>query len=112
MIRSMTILLVGLLLVSGGTGAATKNGFELERSLVKPAEIRRGGPPKDGIPAIVRPRFVTADAVDFLAPQDRVLGLVLNGVPRAYAVKILDWHEVVNYSTQASNRGVTYVSLC
>ncbi len=107
----ITILLVFLLWIAGAA-AVTKNGFQLQPSLVKPAEIRRGGPPKDGIPAIVRPQFVKANAVDFLAPEDRVLGLDLDRVPRAYAVKILDWHEVVNDWTQPSRVLVTYCPLC
>ena len=57
--------------------------------------IERGGPPKDGIPAIDRPLFVSARAAQ-LNDEDRVLGIVSGGTARAYPVRILNWHEVVN----------------
>ena len=57
--------------------------------------FERGGPPKDGIPAIDKPRFVAASQAR-LADDDRVLGVERNGVARAYPVRILNWHEVVN----------------
>jgi hypothetical protein len=105
-------LFMSLLWSEAALAAAVKNGFQLEPGLVKPASIRRGGPPRDGIPAIVRPRFVAAQAVDFLTGEDRVLGVDVDGVPRAYAVKILDWHEVVNDWSQATDLLVTYCPLC
>lgn len=112
MSRFVALLFVLLSALPDPAVSAVKNGFELKPGLVKPADIRRGGPPKDGIPAIVRPRFVKAAAIDFLDSGDRVLGLVLDGVPRAYAVKILDWHEVVNDRTQPTPVLVTYCPLC
>ncbi|MCZ6711584.1 MAG: DUF3179 domain-containing protein [Gammaproteobacteria bacterium] len=105
------LMLLSLVWMAAAT-AVTKNGFQLQPGLLKPAQIRSGGPPKDGIPAINRPQFVRANDVDFLAPEDRVLGLDLDGVPRAYAVKILDWHEVVNDWTRPSRVVVTYCPLC
>jgi hypothetical protein len=38
------------------------NGFDLAGASVPISAIERGGPPKDGIPAIDRPRFVSAEA--------------------------------------------------
>src|SRR5262245_49199459 len=35
-------------------------GFDLTRHNVPPGEILDGGPPKDGIPAILQPKFVSA----------------------------------------------------
>ena len=60
-------------------------------------EIEAGGPPKDGIPALTDPSFVSAkEANKFLQSWDRVLGVEHRGVAKAYPIKILDWHEVVN----------------
>jgi hypothetical protein len=53
-------------------------------------EIHAGGPPRDGIPSIDRPRFVDADDADRLKAADRVLGLDLNGVVKAYPIGILN----------------------
>ena len=53
--------------------------------------------PKDAIPAIMDPEFVTGDeAEDQMSPTERVLGLSINGDHRAYSVPALSSHEVVN----------------
>ena len=73
-------------------------GFTLDNAIVPAEEILSGGPPKDGIPALLKPKFVPADKVDFLGPDDQVIGVVISGQPKAYPIKILNWHEVVNDS--------------
>lgn len=60
------------------------------------AQIMSGGPPRDGIPALFEPRTLPAQYVDFLNDNDQVLGVVHNGVSRAYPTRILSWHELVN----------------
>jgi|FaiFalDrversion2_1042247.scaffolds.fasta_scaffold01394_3 hypothetical protein len=71
--------------------------FDVTKHSVPIEEIRGGGPPKDGIPALDNPRFVSAkEAEKFLSRQDRVLGVALNGAAKAYPLKILNWHEIVN----------------
>ena len=60
-------------------------------------DIEAGGPPKDGIPALTDPSFVSAKKADkFLKSWERVLGVEHKGVAKAYPIKILNWHEVVN----------------
>jgi hypothetical protein len=70
--------------------------FNLNNTVVPKEEIRSGGPPKDGIPAILNPRFVQADQADFLNPSDSAIGLRMGKTTKAYPIKILNWHEVVN----------------
>lgn len=43
---------------------------------------------------------------------DRVLGLFLGGVVRAYPVRILNWHEIVNDRVDGHPVAVTYCPLC
>ena len=81
--------------LSTAAAARTLNGFDLKDSLVPPDQILPGGPGRDGIPAIDAPKFVKASAAN-LAAADRVLGLVHNGAVKAYPVRILNWHEIVN----------------
>ena len=71
-------------------------GFALDNAIVPREEILAGGPPKDGIPALLKPKFVGVDQADFLSPEDQVIGVVMSGQPKAYPIKILNWHEVVN----------------
>jgi hypothetical protein len=60
-------------------------------------DIQGGGPPRDGIPALFSPDDISAkDADRLLTPGERVLGIRINGVARAYPIRILSWHELVN----------------
>lgn len=88
------------------------NGFDLSNLSVSREYVKSGGPPRDGIPAIDQPLFVAADKAGFLSPSDRVLGLSLEGVAKAYPIKILDRHEVVNDRFGDQPVAVTYCPLC
>lgn len=90
---------------------AAFNGFDLSQASVPLQAIQRGGPPRDGIPAIDRPSFLPA-AKARLADGDRVLGVALGGIARAYPVRILNWHEVVNDRFGERVVAVTYCPLC
>ncbi len=72
--------------------------------------VRSGGPGKDGIPSIDRPRFHSA-AEARLAPNDRVIGLYLGGEARAYPQRILVWHEIVNDTVDGRPVSITYCPL-
>lgn len=91
--------------------ARTLNGFDLSGALVPASAIEAGGPPRDGIPAIDQPRFVE-DARAGLDPADRILGLERQGIARAYPVRILNWHEIVNDRLGDEPVAVTYCPLC
>jgi hypothetical protein len=60
--------------------------------------VLSGGVPRDGIPSLQRPAFVSANApgLSYLGESDLVLGAVLNGEAKAYPENILWWHEIVN----------------
>ena len=68
-----------------------------------------GGVAKDGIPALTNPTFVAPDAVGYLAEDDVVMGLVINGEPRAYPHNIGWWNEIIN--DRVGDQSVV-VSLC
>jgi hypothetical protein len=57
-----------------------------------------GGVPRDGIPALVNPAFVSPGSLElrYLRDNDLVLGVVMNGEARAYPENILWWHEIAN----------------
>ncbi len=80
--------------------------------LIPSNQIFDGGPGKDGIPSIDEPRFYSASEGDnFLFPEDLVVGIVQDGVVRAYPHRILDWHEIVNDQLGDINVAVTYCPL-
>ena len=75
-------------------------------------EILSGGPPKDGIPSIDAPAFVPIAAEAELAETEPVIGLIVNGDARAYPLRILIWHEIVNDTVGGVPVTVTYCPLC
>jgi hypothetical protein len=101
-----------ILLASQQTSAESKNGFELDDALVPPDEILNGGPGRDGIRSLDYPAFVSAGDAAFLKDKDRVLGLELNGVARAYPIRILNYHEIVNDVFGDHAVVVTFCPLC
>ncbi len=81
--------------------------------VVDPALIVSGGPPPDGIPPIDDPRFVPVADVDFLDDGDEaVIALEVDGEARAYPIRILIWHEIVNDTFGDVPVTVTYCPLC
>jgi len=91
----------------------TKTDFS--KSSISFAEILSGGPPKDGIPSIDKPRFKTIKnltTIETPKPQSPVIGLEINGDARAYPLSILIWHEIVNDSVGNTPVTVTYCPLC
>ena len=85
---------------------------DFSKSSVDFAEIISGGPPKDGIPSIDQPMFVAVAAMTELAPAEPVIGLTVNGDARAYPLRILTWHEIVNDEVGGVPVVVTYCPLC
>jgi len=92
--------------------ADSKNGFVLDDALVPSEQILHGGPRRDGIPSLDDPTFVAARQAKFLTSNDRVLGLEINGVRRAYPIKILNYHEIVNDLVGGDAIVITYCPLC
>jgi len=69
--------------------------------------------PPDAIPAIIDPVFVSAEtASPELNPDERVIGLVINGDARAYPVTILSAHEIVNDMVGGEPVAITWCPLC
>ena len=63
----------------------------------------------DAIPAILDPQFVSVDEADaWMAPDELVLGLSINGDSRAYSVPMLSSHEIVNDSVGGKKLAVTW----
>ena len=84
-------LTIALALYATESYSCTMNGFNLDGALIPVKEIRKGGPPRDGIPAINYPGFSDAESADYLEPTDRVIGVVIGATSRAYPVKIKYW---------------------
>lgn len=86
--------------------------FDLSQLSIPALEIAHGGPPKDGIPAITKPKTISAQEARFLGENDRVIGVAWSGQARAYPISILTQHEIVNDTLGDAPIAVTYCPLC
>ncbi|MBW3563629.1 MAG: DUF3179 domain-containing protein [Acidobacteria bacterium] len=62
----------------------------------------------DAIPAIDEPEFVRAADATFMDDDEPVIGVVLDGVARAYSTWHLDRHEIVNDTIASKPLAVTW----
>lgn len=76
------------------------------------AEVLDGGPPRDGIPAILDPSMKKAADEVKIAPREPVVTLQISGTARAYPIRYLMWHEIVNDVVDGRPVAVTYCPLC
>lgn len=88
----------------------TKTNFD--KKIIEFEEILSGGPPKDGIPSIDNPKFIAAAEEKDLGEMEPVIGLEVNGEAKAYPLRILIWHEIVNDVIGGKPVAVTYCPLC
>ncbi len=104
-----------------GTAAADPNFWKHEwpetdftsTSVPHWGEILSGGPPKDGIPAISDPQFVRASQAKGIGPTEPVVTVEIAGAePRAYPIRYLTWHEIVNDIVGGVPVAVTFCPLC
>ncbi len=108
--RKFPVLLLSLLLLFGCESSADKDKIKKVTNLgnevfvnvngelftVRPEKIIQVLPFRGNIPPINKPKFIAADETGFLREDDMVIGLSISGIVKAYPVKILQWHVVVN----------------
>lgn len=86
-------------------------GFDLEDSIISLEDIKDGGPPKDGIPAIDHPKYIVISKSG-LKNNSRILGVFHNGIAKAYPISILNYHEIVNDFFGKDPVVITFCPLC
>jgi hypothetical protein len=109
--RLVLWLIALLLAVPAGAAEDGLNGFSLKSSSVPIEEILRGGPPRDGIPALDHPSMLAVNEADF-RDDEWVIGIEWRGEARAYPIQILVWHELVNDTIANHPILVSYCPLC
>lgn len=96
-------------------------GFDFAHSVIPIQQIVAAGMPKDGLETIDNPTVITPPDVlkinesergKYLVTSDRVIGVVIGGKARAYPLRVLNWHEIVNDSLGGRDIAVTYNPLC
>lgn len=86
--------------------------FDLSGLLIDKEKLLVGGPPKDGIPSITDPKVTAVKEATFLENDDRVIGVTINKMNRAYPIRLLNYHEVVNDTLGGVPIAVIYCPLC
>ena len=75
--------------------------------------LKSGGPPKDGIPSVDTPSFISVEAAsDWVASEEPVIAFEHEGTARAYPLQILTHHEIVNDRVGGTPVAVTFCPLC
>lgn len=85
-----------------------------EKTSVKSwVEVLSGGPSKDGIPALSNPVFKPAREENRIGAREPVVTVEIEGaLPRAYPIRYLTWHEIVNDTVAGVPIAVTFCPLC
>jgi len=95
--------------------------FDLTTTLVPRSKIVSSGMVTDALAPLVQPKAITLAELSgletvgrgkYLVPADKVIGVVENGQARAYPLRVLVWHEVVNDTVSGLPIAVTYNPLC
>ena len=107
---SLGLILSSVSLAQRGGTSAWKTNFDIKS--VDLGEITRLIP-RDAIPAIGNPRFVSFDNADqWLKDVEPVVSYENNGDAKAYPLQILTWHEIVNDVVGGDPVSVTFCPLC
>jgi hypothetical protein len=104
--KLILITILGIVIISCGSDkTVTPEGGILGD------EIYSGGVARDGIPALTNPDILTVDEAAYLFDTDLVIGVEVGGHARAYPVKIMNYHEIVNDNLGGQDICVTYCPL-
>ena len=94
-------------------GATREFKADFTRHSVPYSDILSGGPPKDGIPAIDDPTFVTvSEADEWLEDVEPVIFFQIGDDARVYPIQIFMWHEIVNDTVGDMPVVITFCPLC
>ena len=97
------------------TGRFSTRGWDTDfsRHTVPYSDILSGGVPRDGIPPIYDPKYVTIEDADtWIEDQEPVVALEVAEDARAYPLQILTWHEIANDIVGEIPVAVTFCPLC
>ena len=108
LLSRLAALLPAAALAAHAADAPKKGGFALTNLEVDASKIVEGGPGKDGIHSVDAPKFVDLPKAPWLALDTEVLGLQQGGQARAYPVRMLEFHQIVNDAFGSAPVAVTY----
>jgi hypothetical protein len=113
-----TILIIPIF--AGRSADRESPAFDLGSTVVPPELIVRAMA-KDGVRTLLEPATIGAAEIDryneeergkLLVSNDRVIGIAIGGEARAYPLRLMRWHEVVNDVVGGRPIAITYSPLC
>ena len=102
------------------TGEAPDSNFVIHRATV-PHDLIVRAMAKDGVRVLLEPQTMDPAEIDrrneeergkLLVSDDRVIGVVVGNDVRAYPLRLMRWHEVVNDTVGGEPIAITYSPLC
>ena len=85
---------------------------DFSKHVIPYEEFDFDGARRDSIPPILDPRYAAVEAIGDIGPQEPVLSFVIDGDARAYPLRLLLWHEIVNDTVGGVPVLVSYCPLC
>ena len=75
-------------------------------------EVVTGGVRVDGIPSLDFPNMIPVAEAKYLKEDEEVFGVDIGGEQRAYPLRFLDWHEMLNDEVGGEPITLSYCTLC
>ncbi len=111
-----TVMLLGSAVVVAAQGlSGLKRDFpktDFERHSVPFAQLQFDGATRDSIPPITDPQYKQVAEIEDIEEFEPVLSIILNGDARAYPLRIMLWHEIVNDLVGGIPVLISYCPLC
>ena len=116
-LRTVEIVKQHRLVAFGDCRNVSTYKFDLEPCLIPRNEIIAAGMPREGVRPMVDPDFLTVQDIlnspdrkirKLLVSGDRVIGVEVGDEARAYPLRMMNWHEVVNDTLDGVPIAVTY----
>jgi len=86
--------------------------YEGAPARVRLTEVVWGGVRVDEIPTLINPDTISAGEEQYLGDGELVFGAAVNGEYRAYPLRIMDWHELLNDEIGGEPVALSYCTLC
>jgi len=79
---------------------------------IRLTEVVWGGVRVDEIPTLMNPDTIPAAQAEYLGDGELVFGAAVNGEYRAYPLRVMDWHELLNDTIGGEPVALSYCTLC
>lgn len=117
MLAAVAVLAAVALMSSRSSGGAKEwvgefPNTDFSKTSIDFDEIITDGPRRDQIPPIFNPKYIPIEEATDIGETEPVVSVIINGDARAFPLRILLWHEIVNDTIGGVPVLVSYCPLC